>query len=986
MAKTSSKLPSTATAPASQDVLLAVDHASFLTRQEGVLKVYLEKVRIWHGYARFIGLPALVDTSKDVPLERLYVPPSLSTGAIQPETMNDPADKLPPTLDLLDSLLAHPRLVVLGDPGSGKSTLINYIADSLSRPSHSELRTRLGADLVPLPFILRELGIGEDITWDALCTAFLARPVGQTLGKDENERRQNLDALLRSGQGWVMLDGLDEIGSASVRRTLRDIYYFAARDFPNTRFLLTSRIVGYEEVPFDLDYAEVPMKDGGVMRVRVAKDSIFRQAGTILEADIPDEESRTSRENIETLRAYIEEIRQVVERYGSSSTQRLYLVPFNDAQVSAFTRHWWMHHRGNPALAAAEAEEFLAALHAKQDTRTLGRVPNLLVLIALVYKVFVKLPDGRAELYWKIAEAYLENIDRSYQLKQRLPYGFRQMAAWLGHVAWQMQLRRHQEATQKKTKPKGQPRTEILITHAEALEHLTAAIQHEVSSVTEARSLATTFLDYAARRSGLFIPRGVDANHQELYAFMHLSFQEFFCAVHLQERVGRMTWWRENVFAQTDGSEFALPALRECASRSEWMEVFVFLFEMLQVGDPDKPSDFLRALLEEPQGQDCWRSFDAPFPATVLDRFQGSASVPVPASVPRMAHANLVKLVAAIAMNSEIRLAPATRQQLLCKAWEWEVQRCVDGHQVWLGDNSVARVLLARRADLGASWQALASLGGSVKHLSLVGCSALAQLQPLTALSALQHLNLSECPGISDLEPLQTLRSLNHLHLDGCIALTDLHPLTKLTSLKSLHLTGCHSLTDLKPLQSLTSLQSLRLGGNALNNLQPLLSLSSLQTLFLKDCNLLTDLHPVQALTSLRSLNISGCPSLSDIHPLQSLASLQSLTLLDCTKLTDIQALKSLSSLQSLNLAGCSILADLEPLSTLTSLKSLYLYGCATLSDLHPLLGMTSLHFVNISGCHGLKGSPIIAELKKRNVRVLGPEGSRPKKVLRRKP
>jgi energy-coupling factor transporter ATP-binding protein EcfA2 len=304
---------STPPAPAGHDVLLAVDHAAFMPRQEGVLKAYLDKVRVWHGYARFIGLPALVDTSKDVPLERLYVPPRLSTGAIQPETMNEAAENLPPTLGLVESLLAHPRLVVLGDPGSGKSTLINYIADSLSRPSHSELRTRLGADIVPLPFILRELGIGEDITWDALCTAFLARPVGHTLGKDDSERRQNLDTLLRSGQGWVMLDGLDEIGSASVRGKLRDIYHAAAREFPLARFLLTSRIVGYEEVAFDLDYAEVPMKGGGIMRIRVAKDAFSRVAGQVTESQLTSEDSRIAQENFETLQAYHGDVRRVAE-------------------------------------------------------------------------------------------------------------------------------------------------------------------------------------------------------------------------------------------------------------------------------------------------------------------------------------------------------------------------------------------------------------------------------------------------------------------------------------------------------------------------------------------------------------------------------------------------------------------------------------------------------------------------------------------------
>ncbi len=884
--KTTAQSPRRATGkrlPARASQKLDVDTRSFLPRQHPVLCGYLDKVRIWHGFARFIGLPALVETSKDVPLERLYVPPRLASGPIEPEAMND-REKPPLTFDLIDALVKHPRLIVLGDPGSGKSTLINFVSDCLARSSASPLRERLGADLIPLPFILRELGVSEEVTWESLCDAFLARPTGQMLGHSREERRQMFEALMCSGQGWVLLDGLDEIGSAKVREDLRNTYHAAAKANPLSRFLLTSRVVGYEEVPFDLDYSEVPMKGGGTMRIRARKDAFSSEPGP------------TGDQNHEVLRAYHADVTALARRHGAVETHRLFLAPFDDCQVREFTRNWWMHHRGNPALASAEAEEFLSALHAKDDTRTLGRVPNLLVLIALVYKVFVKLPDGRADLYWKIAEAYLENIDRSYRLSQRLPYGYRQMAGWLGHVAWNMQLRRHRDAVaaDKDSENKKKPASDILITHEDALNCLTEAIcDLDAKSEGQARSLATTFLDYVARRSGLFIPRGEDAKHRNLFAFMHLSFQEFFCAVYLHDRVGRMSWWHENVFAKKDKSSTALAVLREYAARAEWAEVFVFLMEMLKLGDRDKPVALLRGILNEHPNESGWRNFDAPFPE--LPAWAKNPKRPRQSRPRRMSSPRLVELVASLAMNSEVIMPTEARKTLLHHSWEWELRRCAEPMQCWAADNFVARVLVARRADAKDSWSALKSLRASATALSFAGCAGLTDLSPLACLENLESLDLSGCAGVVNFEPLAELGHLQTLVLGGCSGITTLDPFAKLKKLTVVDLSNIEGLTDLAPLSSLIRLESLVLRG----------------------CSRLTDLSPLVSLTRISFLLLDGCVGITDLAALTSLVDLEFLTLQDCVGLTDLHPIASLAKLRYLDVSRCTGLQGASILSTL---------------------------------------------------------------------
>ena len=62
--------------------------------------------------------------------------------------------------------------------------------------------------------------------------------------------RQKLLDVIRTGQGLLLLDGIDEIGSVKVRESLRDIVHEMSHLFPDCRWMMTSRSVGYDEVPF----------------------------------------------------------------------------------------------------------------------------------------------------------------------------------------------------------------------------------------------------------------------------------------------------------------------------------------------------------------------------------------------------------------------------------------------------------------------------------------------------------------------------------------------------------------------------------------------------------------------------------------------------------------------------------------------------------------------------------------------------------------
>ena len=179
--------------------------------------------------------------------------------------------------------------MILGDPGSGKSTLVDWLAWQLADEHPNAWKARLG-NRIPIPLILRDLHITRGITWDGLLDAFLARPIGKHLSREYCLR------LMDEGHALVILDGLDEVGDLRTRRDLRDAVQTGFRRFGRCPCLLTSRVVGYDDVPF-----------------HVNPDTI-----------------RTER-NLETVRM------PAPDPFATLA----YVAPFDDTQIGQFAQNWY---------------------------------------------------------------------------------------------------------------------------------------------------------------------------------------------------------------------------------------------------------------------------------------------------------------------------------------------------------------------------------------------------------------------------------------------------------------------------------------------------------------------------------------------------------------------------------------------------------------------------------------------------------------------
>ncbi|MEU7873289.1 HEAT repeat domain-containing protein, partial [Dactylosporangium sp. NPDC049140] len=142
----------------------------------------------------------------------------------------------------------HRLIVILGDPGSGKSAVTRYLAlslaDALARPD-GEPDPRLAGLRGHLP-VLIELREFLAHMGDGRCEGFLDyldhRASMDSLGLP----RDGLNQYLRGGgRALFLFDGLDEILDPHRRETAAGQIAAFALQFPQARVLVTSRIVGY---------------------------------------------------------------------------------------------------------------------------------------------------------------------------------------------------------------------------------------------------------------------------------------------------------------------------------------------------------------------------------------------------------------------------------------------------------------------------------------------------------------------------------------------------------------------------------------------------------------------------------------------------------------------------------------------------------------------------------------------------------------------
>lgn len=382
------------------------------------------------------------------------------------------------SMPVLGVVMRAPRVVILGDPGSGKTTFINFLTLCLAGErlypglrflNKLSLSPAMGrsqivrwphGELIPVRVVLREFA--QDLPKN------VKRGTAKMLWKHIRSELDvhglvkyapHLEQALIQGKCLVMLDGLDEVPETTHRTVVRDAVQAFADSYAKSRFIVTCRVLSYNNKDWKL-------------------------------ANFPS----------------------------------IKLSPLSQTQIETFIMAWYdaLSRLGYITLRQARAKTHQLQ-GASAELTDLAQNPMLLTVMAVVHAFHGELPRERARLFEECATLLLWRWQRSKYTEsiiEALDTREERLYNGLCHVAYRAHELQGDEEEGSAN-----------ISQGEVMEVLAPYLDGSWAK-------AEAFCGYVEERAGLLVGKGHDKDRKRKYAFPHRSFQEFLAGSYLASSWG----------------------------------------------------------------------------------------------------------------------------------------------------------------------------------------------------------------------------------------------------------------------------------------------------------------------------------------------------------------------------------------------------------------------------------------------------------------
>ncbi|MRG49026.1 SMEK domain-containing protein [Chitinophaga sp. SYP-B3965] len=182
--------------------------------------------------------PKINNTLVKITLEDIYVPLELKME--NNAFVTHVTEKV---FGIEEALAELNRLVILGDPGSGKSTILKYLAYDICTNRTKKLQY---AELLPVLIKGSEYAKYLAASYKSLAEFII----------DQLDRKyEHLFAeKLEKSQLIVLIDGIDEINRIKLRHDVVERINAFIAQYPEIKIIVSSRIVGYKEVQLNAHF------------------------------------------------------------------------------------------------------------------------------------------------------------------------------------------------------------------------------------------------------------------------------------------------------------------------------------------------------------------------------------------------------------------------------------------------------------------------------------------------------------------------------------------------------------------------------------------------------------------------------------------------------------------------------------------------------------------------------------------------------------